>query len=277
MKGWRRLFARRPLAAAGLVALACVVALSVAAPAFPGLNPQTMNIARRLHRPAPGLWLGTDEFGRDILARVVHGTRLSLLVGATVTVFCVAAGGMVGLAAGYFRHLDNLLMRIMDGFMAFPSVILAIALMAALGPSVVNVIVALGVTYTPRMARVVRSSVLVVRELDYAQAAVAIGCPTGRVLFRHVLPNCVSPMTVQATFTFAYAVLGEALLSFLGVGVPPYVPSLGTMLSAGRVYIQVAPWMTIFPGLMVFVVVLALNLIGDTLRDALDRRLQKVI
>jgi len=164
----------------------------------------------------------------------------------------------------------------MDGFMAFPAVIMAIALMAALGPSETNVILALGITYTPRMARIVRGAVLVVRELDFVQAAEALGARDVRILIRHVLPNCMSPLIVQASFIFAYAILGEAVLSFLGVGIPPYIPSLGTMISAGRVYIQLAPWMTIFPGLAVVLLVLGLNLIGDGLRDMLDPRLRNL-
>lgn len=236
-------------------------------------DPQAMRIGERLAAPSRGHPLGTDDFGRDLLSRVLYGIRLSLLIGGVVVGVSSALGVPAGLAAGYVPGLDNPVMRVMDALMAFPAVILAIALMAALGPNAVNVVVALGVVYAPRMARVVRGSVLVVRELDYVMAARASGLGDARIMLRHVLPNCLSPLIVQATFIFAYAVLGEALLSFLGVGVPPQVPSLGTILSGGRVYMQQAPWITIFPGLAIMLLVIGLNLFGDGLRDMLDPRL----
>src|SRR5206468_1919038 len=212
----------------------------------------------------------TDDVGRDVWSRVVYGARLSLLVGAAVVLLAFAIGLVCGLAAGYWRRLDNPVMRVMDGLMAFPAIILAIALMASLGPSVLNVIVAIGVVYAPRVARIVRGSVLVIRETTYVEAARALGVSDLVIVARHVLPNCLSPVVVQASFVFAAAVLTEAALSFLGVGVPPYVPSWGNILSEGRLYIQQAPWLVLYPGAAIMLTILALNLVGDGLRDALD-------
>jgi peptide/nickel transport system permease protein len=218
--------------------------------------------------------MGTDDVGRDVWSRVIHGTRLSMIVGSAVVLFACAGGIVFGLLGGYYRPLDNVLMRIMDGLMAFPGIILAIALMASLGPSVVNVVVALGVVYVPRVARIVRGSVLVIRETAYVEAALALGVPDRAVLWRHVLPNCLSPVIVQGTFIFAAAVLGEAALSFLGVGVPPQVPSWGNVLAEGRLYLQQAPWLTLFPGVAIMACILGLNLFGDGMRDLLDPKLR---
>jgi peptide/nickel transport system permease protein len=186
-------------------------------------------------------------------------------------------GTLCGLAAGYLRRLDALIMRIMDGLLALPDLLLAIALMAALGSNVLNVILALGVVYTPRIARLVRGSVLVVREQEFVQAAQALGATTPRAMLRHVLPNSVSPLIVQATFVFAFSILSEAALSFLGVGVPPYIPSWGNILAGGRQFMMEAPWVTIVPGLAIVITVLGINLLGDGLRDVLDPRLRRLV
>jgi peptide/nickel transport system permease protein len=199
-----------------------------------------------------------------------------VVVGGLVVLLAVAAGLLVGLLAGYYRALDNVLMRVMDGLMAFPAILLAIALMASLGPSLRNVVVALGVVYTPRIARIVRGSVLVVRELPYVEAARAAGASDLAILRRHVLPNCLSPVIVQGTFIFALAVLGEAALSFLGVGAPPAAPSWGNILAEGRLYMQQAPWLVLAPGVAIMATILGLNLFGDGLRDALDPKLRGV-
>src|SRR5262249_44753793 len=199
-----------------------------------------------------------------------------MLVGGSVVIFAVVAGLLFGLLGGYYPALDNVLMRVMDGLMAFPGIILAIALMASLGPSVVNVIVALGVVYVPRVARILRGWVLVLRETPYVEAARALVVPDPAVLIRHVLPNCVSPVIVQVTFIFAAAVLGEAALSFLGVGIPPQIPSWGNVLGEGRLYLQQAPWLTLFPGAALMACILGLNLFGDGLRDLLDPKLKGV-
>ncbi len=273
---WRqrwRVFSRRPVVLLGAALILLLVAAGVLAPLLAPANPQRMSIADRLHAPSLRHLLGTDDFGRDVFSRVLYGIRLSLTIGAAVLLLSTAIGLPAGLVAGYLRRLDNPLMRVMDALMAFPAVILAIALMAALGPSAGNVAVALGIVYSPRMARVIRGSVLVVRQFEYVTAAQALGQSEALIMLRHVLPNCFSPAVVQGTFIFAYAVLGEALLSFLGAGVPPHVPSLGTILSGGRVYMSQAPWITVFPGLAIIMLVIGLNLLGDGLRDVLDPRL----
>jgi peptide/nickel transport system permease protein len=181
---------------------------------------------------------------------------------------------VLGLAAGYNDRIDRVVMRVLDGLMAFPSTLLAIALMAALGARLANVIIALAIVFTPRVARVVRGVTLVLRELDYVQAAQALGARDAQILFRHILPNCFAPIIVQGTFIFAESVLAEAALSFLGVGLPPYIPSWGTIITTGRQFMQTAPWITIFPGLAILVTVVGLNLLGDGLRDLADPRLR---
>jgi peptide/nickel transport system permease protein len=273
---WLRLLRRRRIAMIGAILVALNVLVAVFAPVIGRWEPQRLDVKARLAPPNPAHWMGTDDVGRDVWSRVVYGTRLSMLVGGVVMLFSFVGGIIFGLLGGYYRPLDNVLMRIMDGFMAFPPIILAIALMASLGPSVVNVIVALGVVYVPRVARIVRGSVLVIRETPYVEAALALGVPDLIVLLRHVLPNCLSPVIVQGTFIFAAAVLGEAALSFLGVGVPPQIPSWGNVLAEGRLYLQQAPWLTLFPGAAIMGCILGLNLFGDGLRDLLDPKMQSV-
>jgi len=218
---WLRLLQRRKIALVGAVLVMLNLAVAVTAPTVGRVDPQLLDVKARLSGPSAGHWFGTDDVGRDVWSRVIYGARLSMLVGGSVVLFSVAAGLFVGLVGGYYTRLDNVLMRIMDGLMAFPGIILAIALMASLGPSVTNVIVALGVVYVPRVARIVRGSVLVIRETPYVEAARALGVPDFTVLRRHILPNCLSPVIVQVTFIFAAAVLGEAALSFLGGGGTP--------------------------------------------------------
>ena len=273
---WLRLLRRRRIAMIGAILVALNVLVAVFAPVIGRWEPQLLDVKARLAPPNPTHWMGTDDVGRDVWSRVVYGTRLSMLVGGVVMLFSFVGGIIFGLLGGYYRPLDNVLMRIMDGFMAFPPIILAIALMASLGPSVVNVIVALGVVYVPRVARIVRGSVLVIRETPYVEAALALGVPDLIVLLRHSLPNCLSPVIVQGTFIFAAAVLGEAALSFLGVGVPPQIPSWGNVLAEGRLYLQQAPWLTLFPGAAIMGCILGLNLFGDGLRDLLDPKMQSV-
>ncbi len=276
--GWRwlRQLRRRRIALLGVVLVVLNLAVALLAPAIGRWEPQRLDVQARLAPPTATHWMGTDDVGRDVWSRVVHGTRLSMLVGGAVVILSFAGGIVFGLLGGYYRPLDNVLMRVMDGFMAFPGIILAIAMMASLGPSVLNVIVALGVVYVPRVARIVRGSVLVIRETPYVEAARALGVPDLLVLGRHVLPNCLSPVIVQGTFIFAAAVLGEAALSFLGVGVPPQIPSWGNVLAEGRLYLQQAPWLTLFPGAAIMACILGLNLFGDGLRDLLDPKMQGV-
>ena len=271
-----RLLLRRRTAVLGALVVLVNVAVAVAAPVIAGWDPQHLDVRERLAPPSRVHWMGTDHFGRDVWSRVVYGARLSMIVGASVVAVSLAGGLVFGLAAGYYRRLDNPMMRVMDGLMAFPGIILAIALMASLGPSVSNVVLALGIVYVPRVARIVRGSVLVIRETPYVEAARALGGLDLSILGRHVLPNCLSPVIVQATFIFAAAVLGEAALSFLGVGVPPQIPSWGNVLAEGRLYLQQAPWLTLFPGGAIMAGILGLNLFGDGLRDLLDPKLRGV-
>jgi peptide/nickel transport system permease protein len=272
---WLRVLGRRRATLVGLALVAGVVVVGLLSPVLAG-DPLRIDVARRLTPPGSAHWFGTDDVGRDVWSRVVYGARLSLLVGAAVVALSFVLGLGCGLIAGYYRRVDNVVMRVMDGLMAFPAIILAIALMASLGPSVLNVVVAIGVVYAPRVGRIVRGSVLVIRETTYVEAARALGASDAVVIARHVLPNCLSPVIVQGSFVFAAAVLTEAALSFLGVGVPPYVPSWGNILAEGRLYLQQAPWLVLYPGAAIMLTIFGLNLLGDGLRDALDPRLRGV-
>jgi peptide/nickel transport system permease protein len=270
----RRLLKRKTVAI-GLVVLTVFVLLAALAPWVAPFSPSKLSIVNRLKPPGELYWFGTDEFGRDIFSRTIHAGRLSLLVGFAVVVLSAAIGVTLGLLAGFFQKLDTPIARLIDAMMAFPDILLAIALVAALGPSLVTVILALAIVYAPRLARVVRASTLVIRELPYVEAAKALGISTFHIMTRHVLRNLVSPILVQGTFLFASAMLAEAGLSFLGLGVSPEIPTWGTMISAGRQYIGQADWMTYFPGLAIILCVLSLQMVGDGLRDMLDPRLRK--
>jgi peptide/nickel transport system permease protein len=273
--GFATVVLRRRTIALGLAVFVVILALALLAPLVAPYAPNRLSIVNRLKPPSGTYWFGTDEFGRDVFSRTIYAGRLSLLVGASVVTFAALIGVTLGLIAGFFRRLDTPLARIIDAMMAFPDILLAIALVAALGPSLATVIVALGIVYAPRLARIVRASTLVIRELPYVEAARALGVPTWRIMTRHVLRNLVSPILVQATFVFAYAMLAEAGLSFLGVGVSPEVPTWGTMIAAGRQYVGQADWMTLFPGIAIVLAVLSLQMVGDGLRDLLDPRLRK--
>lgn len=271
---WVRRFTRHKLCMAGFILLAGVMLIALLAPYVTPHDPLTTDPRNRLQPPSSQNWLGTDGWGRDLFSRAVFGARLSLVVGS-LTVMCSTLGGIVlGLLSGYFHRLDGPVMRVVDGLMAFPSLLLAIALMGALGAATSNVIIALSVVYAPRMARIVRGSILNIREMEYVDAARALGAGDLVIMLRHILPNCFAPIMVQATFTFAFAVLAEASLSFLGAGTPPPAPSLGNIMAEGRPYIRQAPWVILYPGIGVMLTVLALNLLGDGLRDTLDPRLR---
>jgi peptide/nickel transport system permease protein len=267
-------FRRNRLAVTGFALLLLVLAAAIFAGVLSEHDPFTMTVSDRMKPPSAQHVMGTDNFGRDIFSRVLHGARLSLEVGSAVMVFTVAAGVLFGLLSGYFPRLDGPIMRVMDAMMAFPAILFGIAIMAVLGPKTFNVVIALSVVYAPRTVRIVRASVLATKQLDYVEAVRAQAAGQVRILFRHILPNCLSPLVVQATFNFAYAVLAEASLSFVGAGAPPPTPSWGNILSEGRIYMQNAPWITIFPGVAIALTVLGLNLAGDGLRDILDPRMK---
>jgi len=269
------LLIRRKTVLVGLAILLAIACLAVLAPVIAPYAPNKLSIVNRLKPPGMTFWFGTDEFGRDIFSRTIYAGQLSLLVGASVVCFASIFGIALGLVAGFFRRLDAPTARFIDAMMAFPDILLAIALVAALGPSLATVIVALGIVYTPRLARIVRASTLVIRELPYVEAARALGVPTWRIMTRHVLRNLVSPILVQATFIFAYAMLAEAGLSFLGLGVSPEIPTWGTMIAAGRQYVGSADWLTLFPGIAIILSVLSLQMVGDGMRDLLDPRFRR--
>ncbi|MBN8933977.1 MAG: ABC transporter permease [Rhizobium pusense] len=266
---------KRKTVAAGLLVLLVFVLLAVFAPMIAPYSPSKLSIVNRLKPPSELYWFGTDEFGRDVFSRTIYAGRLSLLVGAAVVALSALIGITLGLLAGFFQKLDTPIARLIDAMMAFPDILLAIALVAALGPSLTTVIIALAVVYSPRLARIVRASTLVIRELPYVEAAKALGISTFHIMTRHVLRNLVSPILVQCTFLFASAMLAEAGLSFLGLGVSPEIPTWGTMISAGRQYIGQADWMTYFPGFAIILSVLSLQMVGDGLRDMLDPRLRR--
>lgn len=270
---WRRL-RRHRLAMTGGIIVLLAVAQGVAAPMLLKADPTAIDVERILTPPSASHWLGTDDFGRDLLSRIVYGTRLSLLVGFSVLLFTLTLGGLSGLVSGYLPMADAVIMRIMDALMAFPAILLALTVMAVAGPATMNVVAALGIAYSPRMARLARATVLTVRTQDYIEAVRALGATRVRIFRKHIVPNALAPVIVQGTFTFAYAILGEAALSFVGLGAVPPTPSLGNILADARPVIRDAPWMMAFPSLTLSVTILGLNLFGDGLRDVLDPRMR---
>jgi peptide/nickel transport system permease protein len=270
---WRRLLNHRSFMV-GATLFGSIVLMALLADLIAPHDPLRNNFRYRLGAPNDVHWLGTDRAGRDVLSRIVHGSQVSLRIGLMVVLFTGVCGAVIGGLAGYFRHLDNVVMRIMDAMMAFPGILLAIAIAAVLGPSEFNAVLALSITYTPRTARVARAAVLVVREMPYVEAARAVGAGHARILLTHVLPNGLTPLIVQLSYIFAIAILAEAVLSFIGVGPPPPLPTFGNIIADGRDFVQEAPWICLYPGLAIAVAVLGLNLIGDGLRDALDPRMK---
>ena len=273
-RGWLRRAVRQKNVAVGGALLIALIVVALIAPLLATHNPQAIVGYARLRPPSDIHFFGTDAQGRDVYSRVVHGARLSLGVGFAVATTTLLAGTLLGLIVGYYRRADAIIMRVMDGMMAFPGIILAIGIMAVRGAQVSNVILALTIVYTPRLVRVVRSIVLSLRGMQFVEAAQAIGIPNPRILWRHILPNCVSPLIVQASFIFAEAVLGEATLSFLGAGASPEIPSWGGMLNDSKSILRQAPWTMLFPGAALTLTVFALNLLGDGLRDLLDPKLR---
>lgn len=271
---WKVLIQRKSVLI-GLIILGVIAFFAVFAPLLAPADPSAMSVRNRLTPPGAEYWFGSDEFGRDQFTRLIYAGRVSLSVGLGVAILSSLLGIFLGLTGGFFKRLDAPISRLIDAMMAFPDILLAISLVAAFGGSLVNMIIALSIVYAPRIARIVRASTLVIRELTYVEAARALGVSTPRILVNHILRNMVSPVIVQATFVFAYAMLAEAGLSFLGVGVDPSTPTWGTMINAGRQYIEQASWMILFPGISITVCVLSLQIAGDGLRDALDPRISR--
>jgi peptide/nickel transport system permease protein len=269
---WRRLLRRQPTLVIGLAVLLLILAGGVLAPVWWTGDPQQMQPAQRLQPPSALRWFGSDHFGRDVYTRTLYGARVSLVVGAAVALLGLALGTALGLVIGFYRRLDAVMMRVMDGLMAIPAILLALALMAMLRGSVRNVIVALVIPEIPRVIRLVRASVLSLREHTMVEAARALGVGTPRILVLYILPALVAPLVVQATYICASAILFEAYLSFLGAGTPPHIPSWGNMMAEGKTYVQLAFWIILFPGLFLALTVLAINLVGDGLRDLLNVR-----
>jgi len=266
---------RHPTVVLGSTLLLAIVLLAVFAPLIAPGDPEALSPIRRLRPPSADAWFGTDMYGRDVFTRTIHGSRVSLIVGSLVAFISVGFGLVIGLITGYVRAVDGVVMRIMDGLMAIPDILLAIALMALFRASVSNVVIAVTVPQVPRVVRLVRAVVLTIRERPYIEAAQSIGTRFRHILMKHLLPNTIAPLIVQATYTGAAAVLTEAGLSFLGAGTPPNIPSWGNMMAEGRTYFQIAVWIVLFPGLFLAITVLAVNLLGDGLRDALDPRLRR--
>ena len=263
---------RRKIALAGAGVLLIICLLAMFAPLVATYDPMGLNPVDRLQGPSAKHWFGTDHFGRDIYSRIVYGARMTILSGSGVVLYSILIGILIGLLSGYFREFGLIAMRLVDVVMSFPPLLLALALIAILGPGLLNVILAVSATYLTHTARIIFGLTLKIKEESYVEAVRSIGAGNGRIILRHVLPNLMSPVIVQATFTFAFSLLQIASLDFLGVGVPPQVPSWGNMVSEGRVYITRAPGVLLFPGIFIVLTVLSFNLVGDVLRDKLDPR-----
>lgn len=266
---------RYPLVAIAGVVLGAIVLAALFAPFMFTRDPTSMSPLQRLRPASETYWLGTDHLGRDVWSRLVYGARVSVIVGLAVAGLSIIIGLVIGLVAGYIRWLDAIVMRVMDGLMAIPGILLAIALVSVSGASLTTVIIAIMVPEIPRVVRLVRSVVLTVREEPYVEAAVSVGTRLPLILIRHILPNCIPPLIVQATYVCASAMLTEAILSFLGAGTPPTIPSWGNMVAEGRLLFQIAPWNLLWPGVALAVTILAVNILGDGLRDRLDPKLAK--
>lgn len=265
---------RHPSVFWGGLLLVVMVIIAVIGPLFT-VDPVALNPIKRLKPPSAEFWFGTDFLGRDVLARVIHGARVSLVVGLTVAVIAVVLGLLIGLVSGYLRWLDAIMMRVMDGLMAIPGILLAIALISLSGATLFTVIIAIVIPEIPRVVRLVRSVVLSVREEPYVEAAIAAGTRLLPILWRHILPNTIAPLIVQATYICGSAMLTEAILGFLGAGIPPEIPSWGNIMSEGRTYFQLTPWIIFYPGIALALTVLAVNTVGDGLRDTLDPRIAR--
>jgi peptide/nickel transport system permease protein len=266
---------RNPSVLIGGAIVAAIIIMALAAPLLGTVDPVRIDPGMRLKPPSDLAWMGTDLFGRDVYSRIVYGARSSLLVGLSVAAVAISLGVLVGLVAGYFRAMDIIVMRVMDGLMAIPTFLLAIALVSLTRASIGTVIVALTIPEIPRVVRLVRSVVLTVREESYVEAAISVGTPAPLILVRHILPSTIAPLLVLGTYICAQAILIEAGLSFLGTGLPPEIPSWGNMISEGRTFFQVTPRLVFLPSLFLALTVLGINLLGDGLRDTLDPRIAK--
>ena len=285
---WRRLL-RNPSVLIGAAMILVIALIGIAAPMLTPNDPAAINPANRNqtpgyeyterddegHKVTKKAVMGTDSLGRDVYSRVLYGARVSLIVGIAVAILSVVVGLSIGLVAGYFRWIDSIVMRIMDGLMAIPAILLAIALVSFSGASLMTVILAVAIPEIPRVVRLVRSIVLTIREEPYVEAAISVGTPTAKVIWRHVLPNTLAPLIVQATFVCGSAILLEAILSFLGVGIPPQTPTWGNIMAEGRQLFQVYPHIILFPGIFLALTVLAINMLGDGMRDTIDPRMSK--
>jgi peptide/nickel transport system permease protein len=266
---------RHPTAIFGAVVLLAMIALALAAPWLGTVDPQAMSPVKRLRDPSAEYWFGTDMLGRDVYSRVLFGARVSITVGLAVAIFSTLVGLAIGLVTGFIRWVDAVVMRVMDGLMSIPSVLLAIALMALTKASLENVVFAITIAEIPRVVRLVRSLVLSLREQPFVEAATAAGTGVARTLVRHILPNTTAPLLVQGTYIFASAMITEAILSFIGAGMPLNIPSWGNIMAEARSLFQLKPWLILIPGAFLSLTVLAVNLLGDGLRDALDPRLAR--
>lgn len=264
---------RSPALMVALAILAVIVFIACAAPFLWTGDPVAIDPGERLKRMSAAHWMGTDAFGRDVYSRVMYGARVSLIVGLGASVASVALGLLIGVVAGYFRTMDAIIMRVMDGVMAIPAILLAIALVALSGASLFTVVIAITIPDIPRVVRLVRSVILTIREEPYVEAAIAQGTRLPTLLMRHMVPNTVAPLIVQGTFIFASAMLTEAAMSFLGVGLPPEIPSWGNIMAEGRTYFQLMPGLIFYAGVLLALTVLSVNVLGDALRDTLDPRM----
>ena len=261
-------------AIAGAILLALIMA-AILAPYLGTVDPRKINILPRMRPPSAQAWFGSDQLGRDVWTRTLYGARISLIVGLMVALMSISLGLLIGMISGYLRRLDAIIMRIMDGLMSIPGILLAIGLVSVSGASLATVTIAITIPEIPRVVRLVRAIVLSVREEPYVEAAIAVGTKTPLILWRHVLPNCIPPLIVQATYVAASAMLTEALLSFLGAGTPPEIPSWGNMMAEGRIVFPIAPWIVLIPGCTLALAILAVNVLGDGLRDRLDPKIAK--
>ena len=270
-----RLLTASPIIAVAIILLVLIVAMSVLAPWLAPHDPLQLAPALRLKPSSAQFLLGTDGYGRDVLSRVIYGGRISLLIGVGAAVFSVAVGLAIGLVSGFFKWVDAVLMRVMDGLMAIPSILLAIAVVSLSGASVMTVLIAITIPEVPRVARLVRSVVLAAREEPYVEAAISVGSSLPKIMWRHLMPNTVAPLIVQGTYVCASAILTEAILSFLGAGISPETPTWGNIMAEGRQYFQIKPSLIFWPGLLLSIAILSINLVGDAARDALDPRMKQ--